>query len=376
MGHISVRQYVLAVFLCTTSLLVQEAQAQKTFTDTEFQFNAQWDTYGPYTTPPDAENVALTVTRRQSGGNPGAHLEIRLAHGNVTEGSVVSWVAFINRTLVWDPAAEADGPLGQLDFKLDARRGEGSGNRALTVAVEQDGYIWMATNKRVFYESDDWGTISIDCLDQLDFFRLPGVNDPGQPLRPDFSAGGSPIAFGIANGQSCPASADCTRPTEREVDVDNFEVTAKNKLPFVINPGLNDAWYNPATDGQGFYAVVFPNLQLLSMAWFTWDIELPPVDASSIVGDPGQRWLLALGPYTGDTATLQLLNYSGGLFDQADPLPGEGTAVGTATVEWCDCGSGTVTYNLPMLGLTGTVPIQRVASDNALICEAFLEADG
>lgn len=34
----------------------------------------------------------------------------------------------------------------------------------------------------------------------------------------------------------------------------------QNENPFVINAGLNDAWFNPETDGQGFFISVFPGL--------------------------------------------------------------------------------------------------------------------
>ena len=32
-----------------------------------------------------------------------------------------------------------------------------------------------------------------------------------------------------------------------------------------LNPGLNDAWYNPETDGQGFFITVFPDLGTVSL---------------------------------------------------------------------------------------------------------------
>ena len=35
---------------------------------------------------------------------------------------------------------------------------------------------------------------------------------------------------------------------------------------FLINAGLNDAWYNPATDGQGFFITVFPDIGYVLLA--------------------------------------------------------------------------------------------------------------
>jgi hypothetical protein len=329
--------------------------------------------YGPYSSPSDAQNVSLTAEQRLSGGNPDAHLELVMRTGTVDAGAVASWAALINTTMAWDPAMDADGPLGQVDFKLDARLGEGPGNRVLTIAVEQDGFIWVATNRRVFFDNDEWATINIDCMDQLDFFKLAYVDDPEQPSRPDFSATGSPLSFGIGKGQSCPASADCSQDIPREVDVDNFEVVARNKTPFVINAGVNDAWFNPATNGQGFYVAVYPDLEFATLAWFTYEAFVPEEGTPSVVGYPDQRWLLASGPFSGDTATMSIYRFTGGLFDQTDPLPGEGEPIGTGTMEWCDCGKGTFTYSMPKFGLSGSVPVVRIANDNQMLCEALAE---
>ena len=56
-----------------------------------------------------------------------------------------------------------------------------------------------------------------------------------------------------------------------------------------INAGLNDAWFNPDTDGQGFFIGVFPDLGVASLAWFTYDTELPDEGASANLGDAGHR---------------------------------------------------------------------------------------
>jgi hypothetical protein len=51
---------------------------------------------------------------------------------------------------------------------------------------------------------------------------------------------------------------------------------------FEINSAMSDAWYNPATDGQGFLITVFPGIKLVFLAWFTFDSERPPEDVSAI----------------------------------------------------------------------------------------------
>jgi hypothetical protein len=143
-----------------------------------------------------------------------------------------------------------------------------------------------------------------------------------------------------------------------------------------INPGLNDAWYYPDTDGQGFFITVFPDLALVSLAWFTYDTELPAEDAEANLGDAGHRWLTALGPIEGNQVLMNIDIASGGIFDTAtdiqhtDPPGSDGTIILT----FDSCNSGTVEYDITSIDRQGTVPIQRVAGDNIALCEA-LNAD-
>lgn len=143
---------------------------------------------------------------------------------------------------------------------------------------------------------------------------------------------------------------------------------------FQINPGLNDAWYNPATAGQGFLVAVFPDIKQLFLAWFTFDVERPPENVTAELGDPGHRWLTAQGTYSGDTANLRVLVTSGGVFDSAEPpattdLDGDGTI----TLEFADCSEGLVDYNITSLGISGQIPIQRIALDNVALCETLAD---
>ena len=145
---------------------------------------------------------------------------------------------------------------------------------------------------------------------------------------------------------------------------------------FALNSGLNDAWYDPDTDGQGFFITVFPDLALVSLAWFTYDTELPPEDATANLGDPGHRWLTALGPIEGNQVLMNIDIASGGIFDTAtdiqhtDPPGSDGTIILT----FDSCNSGTVEYDITSIDRQGIVPIRRVVDDNIVICEA-LKAD-
>jgi hypothetical protein len=151
------------------------------------------------------------------------------------------------------------------------------------------------------------------------------------------------------------------------------DITLSDSSTFAINPGLNDAWYFPDTDGQGFFIIIFPDIQQVFLAWFTYDAERPPGDVQAILGGPGQRWITAHGPYTGDTALLDIVVTKGGVFNMGEPKsdnsdPG---AVGTIEVVFENCSIGVVRYDIPALSLMGQIPIQRITNDNVALCEAL-----
>jgi len=95
-----------------------------------------------------------------------------------------------------------------------------------------------------------------------------------------------------------------------------------------------------------------------------------------MLGEAGHRWITAQGPFEGNTASLDIVITSGGVFDRMQPEPvnsGPGS-VGSMEVTFESCHRGVITYDLPGLGLSGEIPIQRVANDNVALCEA-LDAD-
>jgi hypothetical protein len=140
-----------------------------------------------------------------------------------------------------------------------------------------------------------------------------------------------------------------------------------------INAGMTDAWFNPATNGQGFLIVVFPQLKQLFLAWFTYDVERPPDGTPAVLGEPGHRWLTAQGAYSGDTAMLKVYVSSGGVFDSAVPAVGPPVQDGTMEVRFSGCNAGVIRYDIPSVGLAGEVPIQRIVLDNVSLCESAVQ---
>lgn len=105
-----------------------------------------------------------------------------------------------------------------------------------------------------------------------------------------------------------------------------------------IHPGLSGAWYDPSRGGQGLLITVDKDLPLVFAGWFTYD-------AAGSGGLAGQRWYTAQGPYTAESALLELYITTNGRFDAPDPVsrtgPGE---VGTLDLSFSDCNNGTATY--------------------------------
>jgi hypothetical protein len=145
-------------------------------------------------------------------------------------------------------------------------------------------------------------------------------------------------------------------------------------VQFVMNTGLNDAWYNPVTSGQGFFITIYPDLGVATIAWFTYDTELPPMDATANLGDPGHRWMTAVGVMQADQSDMNIEFASGGIFDTASEItrtdpPGSD---GTLKLKFDNCNTGSIEYDITSINAQGTVPIQRVAADNAALCNALL----
>ena len=139
-----------------------------------------------------------------------------------------------------------------------------------------------------------------------------------------------------------------------------------------LNAGLNGAWYNPATDGQGILLDVFTENRLVFLAWFTFDLERPAGDAEPMIGDAGQRWFTASGNYRdGDRSVgLTLYNSTGGVFDSGTP-PVDTAEYGTAELDFEDCLNGTLTYDIPAGPASGVIPLERIASDHLALCASL-----
>jgi len=86
------------------------------------------------------------------------------------------------------------------------------------------------------------------------------------------------------------------------------------------------------------------------------------------LGEPGHRWLTAFGPYSGDSAELDVEVTSGGVFNALEPMVTQ-SSDGTITLEFSDCSNGMVSFDIASINIQGDIPIQRIANDNVPGCE-------
>lgn len=136
---------------------------------------------------------------------------------------------------------------------------------------------------------------------------------------------------------------------------------------FQINAGLSGAWYNPATNGQGIYIEVLPSTGQVVMAWFTFDTELPDEMTPSEVGYAGNRWLTAIGDFTGNEFNGTVYQTSNGKFD--DPAAVSNTNVGTVSLEFNSCSELVMSYSLYEGTFNGMNTLQKISGANVELCE-------
>jgi DNA-binding beta-propeller fold protein YncE len=135
-----------------------------------------------------------------------------------------------------------------------------------------------------------------------------------------------------------------------------FEVVSQIR----INPGHAGAWFNPKTPGQGQLIDVEAESQFLFVSWFTFTDG-----ASSSPDEP--HWFTAQGNYSDNTADLAVYESLGGRFD--DPQAVSTEPVGTATLNFSDCGNGQLAYVIDSWDLQGSFPLLRAIPGTENVCE-------
>lgn len=142
---------------------------------------------------------------------------------------------------------------------------------------------------------------------------------------------------------------------------------------FQINSGLNGAWFNSETTGQGITIEILPESLKAFMAWFTFNTQ-ETTNFTSAVGDEGQRWLTGFGDIDleNNTITMDLVSTSGGVFDDpTNPTNSEPGTIGSVTLGFTDCENATLTYTLIDSELMNTRELVRISPENVALCQTL-----
>lgn len=139
---------------------------------------------------------------------------------------------------------------------------------------------------------------------------------------------------------------------------------------FRINTGLNGAWLDPATPGEGFFITVFDSLNRVFLANFGFSDEPVPGDRY------GHRWYTASGDIAGNSAVLELELTTGGAFNTAEPAPQQ-TQIGQLRLEFSDCATASIVIDEDAPGGTHSagaqISLQRLGSDWEQVCRSQYE---
>jgi choice-of-anchor B domain-containing protein len=132
------------------------------------------------------------------------------------------------------------------------------------------------------------------------------------------------------------------------------------------NAGMDGAWFDTNTPGQGFFIDSHPDPEggnFIFVSWFTYGD-----DTAS-----GQRWLTAQGSFAGSIAEIDVFETIGGSFD--DPQAPSMTKVGAMNINFTDCSNAQLTYSLPANGAEGDIAITRVIPGGQALCEQLAGAE-
>ena len=133
-----------------------------------------------------------------------------------------------------------------------------------------------------------------------------------------------------------------------------------------INAGMDGAWYDSNTPGQGFFIDAHPDPEggnFIFVSWFTYGEETTS----------GQRWLTAQGSFDGSIAEVDIFESTGGSFD--DPLTPSTIKVGTMSLDFTDCSNAQLSYTLTDDDLTGDMAISRLIAGVQALCEELSGAE-
>lgn len=123
-----------------------------------------------------------------------------------------------------------------------------------------------------------------------------------------------------------------------------------------LDGGYTGAWYDPAQSGHGIFVEILPGNLLLAY-WFTFNPQ------------GQQAWFGGVGPITGNTAAVPVVQTQGGRFvPNFDPSQVTNPPWGTLNFTFTSCQSARVDFASSVGFGTGTMALQRLTTPAGISC--------
>ena len=161
------------------------------------------------------------------------------------------------------------------------------------------------------------------------------------------------LTYAFTDGSGRTGSIPLTRITQ------NVTCSTTSARPINADFTFSGNWYNSATDGQGFSVEVNPMNGAVFVPWYTY----APGGAGA--GAAGQRWYTASGSFAAGSRSIALDIYetTGGVFD-THTVPGPSSVkVGTGTLAFQTCSTGTFDFTFTSgssSGASGHIGLTRI----------------
>jgi hypothetical protein len=168
-----------------------------------------------------------------------------------------------------------------------------------------------------------------------------------------------PLTDGSQSAMVVLTATEGTDGSAGDANFDHIQLGPAGTVPGFVDvnqEGLTGTWYNPQTNGQGMQFTFSPDdttpgVGTLFGTWYTFD---------TTAGDETrQRWYTIQAPLTTSAESVDFPIYqnTGGNFDA--PPATTPTQVGTGSLAFDSCTSGTFTYAFDD-GRNGTIPLSRI----------------
>jgi hypothetical protein len=160
------------------------------------------------------------------------------------------------------------------------------------------------------------------------------------------------LAYTFTDGSGRSGSIALTRL------LSNVTCSVTSARPTSVDYALSGNWYNAATSGQGFIVEINPTVPVIFFAWYTYAL------GGQSQGAAGQRWFTGQANYVVGAKAMVVTLYEtkGGAFNTSPTSAQTIVAIGTATLSFSSCTSGTLAYNLTggaNAGQSGTIALVR-----------------